>query len=110
IALMSHLNRDASAAMVAAGATAATDVTGFGLAGHLLELGVGAEISLSAVPVLEGAWELADQDVFPGGSRRNHQAASARLEWGWLSQTQQVMMSDAQTSGGLLVALPPERA
>ena len=110
IALMTHLNRDAAIAMVAAGATAATDVTGYGLSGHLLELGVGAEIRLSAVPVLEGAWDLARQDIVPGGTRRNHEAAAGRVEWGSLSLTEQVMMSDAQTSGGLLVAIPPERA
>jgi selenide, water dikinase len=110
IALMTHLNRDAAAAMLEAGATAATDVTGYGLAGHLLELGVGAEIALEAVPVLAGAWELAADGVFPSGTHRNHEAAAGRVEWGGLALTEQVMMSDAQTSGGLLVALPPERA
>lgn len=110
IEVMTHLNRDASAAMLAAGATAATDVTGYGLVGHLLELGVGAEIDCTAVPVLEGAWALAEQDLFPAGTRRNHEAAAGRVEWGGLALTEQVMMSDAQTSGGLLVAIPPERS
>ena len=108
--LMRHLNRNASAAMVAAGAHAATDVTGYGLVGHLLELGVGAEIDFAAVPHLPGVPELAEADLFPSGSRRNHQAASGRVDWGPLALTQQVMMSDAQTSGGLLIALAPERA
>src|SRR5215472_12219719 len=110
IALMRHLNRAASKAMVDAGAHAATDTTGYGLAGHLLELGVGAEISFAAVPHLPGLSALADADLFPSGSRRNHQAAAGRLDWGPLTMTQQVMMSDAQTSGGLLIALAPERA
>jgi selenide, water dikinase len=110
IALMTHLNRAASEAMLAAGATAATDVTGYGLAGHLLELGVGAEIRVAAVPVLEGGWALAEQDVVPAGTRRNHAVASLRVEWQDVGLIEQVMMSDAQTSGGLLVAIPPERA
>jgi selenide,water dikinase len=110
VALMTTLNADASLAMVAAGATAATDVTGYGLAGHLLELGVGADVRLGAVPVLEGAWELAAEDIVPSGTRRTHEAARARVDWGGLSEAEQIMMSDAQTSGGLLVAIPPERA
>ena len=110
VAVMTQLNRRASAAMLAAGAHAATDVTGFGLAGHLLELGVGAEISAGAVPLLDGVRELAARDLFPGGTCRNHEAASSQVEWGGLGLTEQLLMCDAQTSGGLLVALPPGRA
>jgi selenide,water dikinase len=110
VAVMTHLNRAASAAMVAAGAHAATDVTGFGLAGHLLELGVGAEISFAAVPQLDGVADLAVEDLFPSGTRRNHAAAAGLVEWGALTPTQQLLMCDAQTSGGLLVALAPDRA
>jgi selenide,water dikinase len=110
VAAMTHLNRAASEAMIGAGATAATDVTGFGLAGHLLELGVGAEIHARAVPRLDGVDELAQADLFPSGTRRNHEAASARVDWGSLPPREQLIMCDAQTSGGLLVALPPEQA
>ena len=110
VAAMTHLNGTASAAMSAAGAHAATDVTGFGLVGHLLELGVGAEISFAAVPQLAGIGALAGQDLFPSGTRRNHEAASGCVDWGPLDPAQQLLMADAQTSGGLLVALAPERA
>ena len=110
IALMRHLNRDASEAMVAAGATAATDVTGYGLAGHLVNLGAGAEIDTGSVPLLEGVRDLAEADLFPAGTRRNLEALAGRVEWGGLTERERLIMCDAQTSGGLLVALPPERA
>jgi selenide,water dikinase len=107
---MEHLNRDASEAMVAAGATAATDVTGYGLVGHLSNLGVGALVELAAVPFLEGVRELAERDLFPGGTRRNHAAYRELVDWGGASETDQLLLCDAQTSGGLLVALPPQAA
>jgi selenide,water dikinase len=110
IAVMSHLNRAASEAMVAAGASAATDVTGYGLIGHLRNLRVGAELRLGAVPVLEGVRELAADDLFPGGTRRNHQAVRDEVDWGGLLEADQLLLCDAQTSGGLLVAIAPERA
>jgi selenide,water dikinase len=110
VALMSHLNREAAQAMVAAGASAATDVTGYGLLGHLRNLGVGADVHLSAVPVLEGVRELAAADLFPGGTRRNHASLRGLVDWGDLPEPEQLLLSDAQTSGGLLVAIAPERA
>jgi selenide, water dikinase len=110
VAVMSHLNRQAAEAMVAAGASAATDVTGFGLLGHLLNLGVGAEVRGSDVPVLEGVRELAAADLFPGGTRRNHAAVRDVVDWGGLPEVDQLLLCDAQTSGGLLVAVSPERA
>jgi selenide, water dikinase len=110
IAVMSHLNREASEAMVAAGASAATDVTGYGLVGHLRNLRVGAEIRLGAVPVLEGVRELAADDLFPGGTRRNHEALRDEVDWGGLPEADQLLLCDAQTSGGLLVAIAPDRA
>jgi selenide,water dikinase len=96
--------------MVAAGASAATDVTGYGLIGHLRNLRVGAEVRLGAVPVLEGVRELAADDLFPGGTRRNHQAVRDEVDWGGLSEADQLLLCDAQTSGGLLVAIAPARA
>ena len=108
VAVMTTLNREASRAAVAAGIRAATDVTGFGLLGHLFKMGrasgVAALIEASAVPYVGGAREaLADGHV-PGGSRRNldwvrpHLSAS-----GAVSEEELILLADAQTSGGLLV-------
>jgi selenide,water dikinase len=110
VMVMSHLNRQAATAMVAAGASAATDVTGFGLIGHLANLGTGADIDLAAVPVLPGVRELAAADLFPSGSRRNYEAFEDTVEWGSLPESERLLLCDAQTSGGLLVALRPARA
>jgi selenide,water dikinase len=110
IEVMSHLNRAASEAMVAAGASAATDVTGYGLIGHLRNLRAGAELRLGAVPVLNGVRELAADDLFPGGTRRNLEAVRDDVDWGGLPEVDQLLLCDAQTSGGLLVAVPPARA
>jgi selenide,water dikinase len=110
IEVMSNLNRVASEAMVAAGATAATDVTGYGLIGHLANLAGGADIELRMVPFVEGVRDLAERDLFPDGSRRNHAAYRDQVDWGGISELDQLMLCDAQTSGGLLVAIPPESA
>jgi selenide,water dikinase len=110
VAVMSHLNRAASEAMVAAGATAATDVTGYGLIGHLANIKGGADIELSAVPFMAGVRELAEKDLFPSGSRRNHAAYRDQVDWGGIAEIDQMMLCDAQTSGGLLVAVPPAGA
>jgi len=110
IAVMIHLNRLAGEAMVAAGAAAATDVTGYGLVGHLRNLGVGAELRLADVPVLEGVRDLAAAGFFPGGTWRNHAAVSDAVDWGGLPEADQLLLCDAQTSGGLLVAVSPDRA
>jgi selenide,water dikinase len=110
IAVMSQLNRQAAEAMVAAGPTAATDVTGFGLLGHLANFHTGADLDAAVVPVLPGVRELAEADLFPSGSRRNYQALEETVEWGGLSEPERLLLCDAQTSGGLLVALPPHRA
>jgi selenide,water dikinase len=110
VRVMAHLNRVASEAMVAAGATAATDVTGYGLIGHLANIKGGAEILLSAVPFMTGVRDLAERDLFPSGSRRNHQAYRDQVDWGGIAELDQMMLCDAQTSGGLLVAIPPGTA
>lgn len=108
IALMTELNLEASEAAVAAGAKAATDVTGFGLLGHLFKMcrasGIGAMLNSSAVPVLDGVRASLAEGYVPGGSRRN-------LDWvrpnvrneADLSEEELVLLADAQTSGGLLV-------
>jgi selenide,water dikinase len=110
IAVMSALNREASEAMLAAGATAGTDVTGFGLIGHLSNLKGGADLDFNAIPILAGVKDLAKLDLFSGGSRRNHAAFRDRVDWGGLPETDQLLLCDAQTSGGLLVAIPPANA
>jgi selenide,water dikinase len=110
IAVMSELNHAASQAMIAAGATAATDVTGYGLIGHLSNLNGGADIELKAVPFMNGVRELAERDLFPGGSRRNHAAYRDQVEWEGVAEIDQMMLCDAQTSGGLLVSIPPDQA
>jgi selenide, water dikinase len=110
VAVMSELNRQAGEAMVAAGASAATDVTGFGLLGHLANFHTGADVQFGAVPVLPGVRELAVAGLFPSGSRRNYEALEESVDWGDLTEEERLLLCDAQTSGGLLVALPPGRA
>jgi len=110
IAVMTALNRQASEAMVAAGATAATDVTGYGLIGHLANLKGGADVELGTVPFMPGVRDLAERDVFPDGSRRNYAAYRDQVDWDGLAELDQMMLCDAQTSGGLLVAIPAENA
>jgi selenide,water dikinase len=110
IRVMSTLNREASEAMLAAGVHAATDVTGYGLIGHLANIEGGADVEWSRVPFMDGVRELAERDLFPGGSRRNHEAYRDMVDWGGLPELEQMMLCDSQTSGGLLVAIPPENA
>ena len=108
IALMTALNRDASLAALGAGVQAATDVTGFGLLGHLFKLcrasGVGAVVDAGAVPVLDGVRDSLAEGYVSGGSRRN-------LDWvrphlrpdASITEDDLLLLADAQTSGGLLV-------
>lgn len=110
VAVMTHLNRDASIAMLDCGATAATDVTGYGLIGHLANIAGGADIELQAIPLMDGIRDLAGRDLFSGGSRRNHAAYAHQVDWGGVSELDQLMLCDAQTSGGLLVAIPRENS
>jgi selenide,water dikinase len=109
---MTMLNRDAAKAMVDAGASAATDVTGYGLVGHLLEMcegaGIGAEIRTSAVPVLAGAREELARGFRPEGTMRNVATFRDRVRLS-VAESELTLMCDAQTSGGLLIAMPPER-
>ena len=108
VELMTTPNRAAAEAMHEVGADAATDVTGFGLLGHLhrmlLASGLAAEVDASAVPIIDGALELAREGVVPGGTERNHAFVSPHVDWGSLTQPEQLLLADAQTSGGLLVA------
>ena len=111
IASMTRLNRSAARAADAFTISACTDVTGYGLLGHLREMlgggGVSAEISARAVPLLAGARRLAAAGIAPDGTRRNLAAARPVLEIApGVSETDLLLLADAQTSGGLLFALP----
>jgi selenide,water dikinase len=113
---MTTLNAGARDAAVALGDAvhAATDVTGFGLLGHLRELltasGLAGEVDASAVPVIDGARELLAQGMVAGGTQRNHAFVSETTDWNGLDESEQLLLADAQTSGGLLIAVDPERA
>ena len=113
IRVMAALNRAAGQAMADVGASAATDITGFGLLGHLHEMtrasGVHARILLSAVPILEEAWGLARAGTVPGGTQRNRAALAGAVIWEGIDEDGQILLCDAQTSGGLLIAVPGDR-
>jgi selenium donor protein len=117
VAVMSGLNQAAGEAMVRAGSAvhAATDVTGFGLLGHLSEMlgagDVGARVDAAAVPVIEEVWDLARDNVVPGGTRRNLTSVEPFMDWSErLDEVQRIVLADAQTSGGLLMAVDPSAA
>jgi len=112
VEVMTTLNAGAARAALDHGVRAATDVTGFGLVGHLRNLvdasGVGARLNVARLPLLPGALELAMQGMVPGGTQRNLEAALA--VWSDdVSNAEQLLCVDAQTSGGLLLAVPEER-
>ena len=108
IATMTALNRDASAAALAAGAGCATDVTGFGLLGHLHKLArasdVTAVLDTAAVPYLDGAREAVRDGYVSGGTRRNLDWVAPFTDFGATDEDTRLLLADAQTSGGLLVA------
>lgn len=106
---MTTLNKQASEAAVTAGAVCATDVTGFGLLGHLYKMarasGVSARIDPAAVPYLDDARQAARDGYVPGGSRRNLAWVEPHTRWGGrVDETERLLLADAQTSGGLLIA------
>jgi len=107
IATMTALNRDASRAAVEAGVKAATDVTGFGLLGHLYKMarasGVSAVIDHTAVPHVDGADEALRDGFISGGSRRNLDWVRPHLSADGVSEEDLILLADAQTSGGLLL-------
>lgn len=114
VEVMTTLNRDAKDAALAAGCRAATDVTGFGLLGHLHHLLLGsdvaAQVDASAVPLLPFARRLAEAGLVPGGTRRNLDYVAPRVKWSaGLGEVERLLLCDAQTSGGLLLAVAPER-
>jgi selenide, water dikinase len=114
-AVMTTLNADAAAAALSVGPSAMTDVTGFGLLGHLHELavasGTGARIAADAVPALGGALDLLAAGALAGGSRRNREWVDPHFDWeADVPEPLRALLCDAMTSGGLLVAAASERA
>jgi selenide,water dikinase len=110
---MKALNKNASDAMVEAGVRGATDITGFGLLGHLHEMlhvsGMSARLTLSDVPFIEGVRELAKSSV-PGGTRANLRYMSDKVGWAsGITENEKLMLADAQTSGGLLIAVEEDK-
>jgi selenide,water dikinase len=105
---MTTLNRDAAQAAVAAGIRAGTDVTGFGLLGHLHKLarasGVTAVVDARAVPYLDGARTAARDGCISGGTRRNLDWVRPHLDAAGFDELELLLLADAQTSGGLLLA------
>jgi len=113
--VMARLNRAASDAMLLIGVNACTDVTGFGLLGHLHEMaaasGVSARVRAGAVPMLPDVLELIGQGVVPGGTQTNAAFLEGVVHWApEVNESVRIALADAQTSGGLLIAVPPERA
>lgn len=114
VASMSRLNREAATVALAAGATGATDVTGFGLLGHLRTMAeashVDADLDVAAIPVLDGVPELLAAGFVPGGTRRNLAWAAERVEADGVDEAVITLLADAQTSGGLLFGASPSAA
>jgi selenide, water dikinase len=114
VAVMTTLNAGAGRAAVEAQVHAGTDITGFGLLGHLSSLlqasGVAAEITSGDVPVFPRARDLAAKGAVPGGTTRNLDAVAGMVRFAdSVASTDRVLLADAQTSGGLLLAVPESR-
>ncbi len=112
-AVMKTLNKAASEAMIEAGVAGATDITGFGLLGHLREMllgsGLSAAIRVSQVPLIDGVRDLARLFV-PAGTHANLRHAAGSITWGaGVTEEDKLLLADAQTSGGLLIAVAKDR-
>jgi selenide, water dikinase len=112
---MSTLNKSASEVMVEVGANACTDITGFGLLGHLLEMvsasHASAKISFTKTPFFEEAFKLAGDGVIPGGTKKNLEFVKDKIAWkNGFSEEEKLLLADAQTSGGLLISTPKDKA
>jgi selenide,water dikinase len=115
VSSMRRLNQEAAAVLARYRVDAATDVTGYGLLGHLTEVcrasGVAARVRASAPELLPGAIELAAEGIRPGGTDRNRRWVEEILTWADpIDEARRVLLCDAQTSGGLLACLPEEEA
>jgi selenide,water dikinase len=113
--VMSELNRTAAEVMREFDVSAVTDITGFGLLGHAWEMANASRVEIRIesgnVPLIRGALDLAAQFLFPAGSVRNHQFMAGRATYAsGIPETTQLLLCDAQTSGGLLISLPRAQA
>jgi selenide,water dikinase len=112
---MSELNRAASEVMVALGARGATDITGFGLLGHAREMAEASQVTLRIdprrVPLFPGALDFARRGIVSGGAARNASFLGERVDWRIeVEPALRQLLYDSETSGGLLIALPPQKA
>jgi selenide,water dikinase len=112
--VMTALNAGARDAALETGVHAATDITGFGLLGHLREMcvasGLGAVVDPAAVPVIDGVRDLLAAGMVAGGTQRNLAFVAPDVDFADLDETDRLLLADAQTSGGLLLAVAAERA
>ena len=113
--VMTKLNHGAAIAMNAVGVNACTDITGYGLLGHLLEMCKGSNVSVTLefneIPLIQGVYELAQKGFIPGGTKHNLDHVSSQVNFSKnISQEQQYILADAQTSGGLLISVAKEKA
>lgn len=111
---MSLLNKDAAEAMVDVGVNSCTDITGFGLLGHMKDMmissGIAANIYSSKIPILDGALELAKSNIFPDGTNRNIDYVADLVSWDpFLEDYLKLILCDPQTSGGLLISVDESR-
>ena len=110
---MLRLNRGPAEAMMSAGANAATDITGFGIVGHLMTMmkasGTTGRLRRSALPILPGVLEHLSDGLAPGGTHRNIESSAGSVEWDdGITEIDRLLMCDPQTSGGLLISLPSD--
>ena len=114
VKIMSELNRAASESMMSVGVRACADVTGFGLLGHLRLIAQGsavaARINVAAIPVIDGVADLLAEGIAPGGTHRNLESIADHVHWHPdISDQTRILLADAQTSGGLLIAVAPAK-
>lgn len=113
--VMCELNDSAAETMLACGAKSATDITGFGLLGHAWEMAQASRVDIvieaRSAPIIPEAFELARQSLFPAGSVKNYQFMKNRADFaGSVPEELRMLLCDAQTSGGLFIAIPAEHA
>ena len=111
---MATLNKEAAEALTEFQPHAVTDVTGFGLIGHGSEMARGSNVTLvieyDKVPILDGALKLSQDGIVPGGSKSNHKWLEKDVEYRNIAPEEQIILCDAITSGGLLIAMNPSDA
>ena len=115
VKVMTHLNKDAKEVMISNNAHACTDITGYGLLGHLLEMCLGskvsAEICYDDIPFIDSTKELAENGVIPGGSEKNLAYVQNEVDFlDSISNDKKLMLADAQTSGGLLISVSKDQS